>query len=140
MVCVNVELGEVLLVLARSQAATHFQRARTDFIDELKTIRDLGMDRTDKVSVSIEVAPRDVLAAGPTAPITLGDRMVGRACRHPSSAVATDSRARCSLPERRRGGDLAPVQVVGWQTGFNGIRDAPSRPAVRNRRPGTRGV
>ena len=61
MECVNVEHEEVLLVprsMPDVRRVTFKYALGADFIDKLKTIRDLGMDRTDKVSVKgVEVAP-----------------------------------------------------------------------------------
>jgi saccharopine dehydrogenase (NAD+, L-lysine-forming) len=52
-----------------------------EFIDVLKVIRKLGLDRTEKVRVGdVEVSPRDVVAALLPDPATLGDRMTGKAC------------------------------------------------------------
>ena len=80
--CVNVEHEEVLLVprWIETRKATFKYALGDDFIDKLKTIHALGMDRTDKVSVKgVEVAPRDVLAAIMPDPISLGDKFRGRA-------------------------------------------------------------
>ncbi len=129
MECVNVEHEEVLLVprsMPDVRRVTFKYALGADFIDKLKTIRDLGMDRTDKVSVKgVEVAPRDVLAAITPDPITLGDRMVGRAMVGTWVIGRKDGRPRevflyqrCDAQEvwARYG-----VQVVGWQTGFNPV-------------------
>ncbi|MDX6508248.1 MAG: saccharopine dehydrogenase L-lysine forming, partial [Gaiellaceae bacterium] len=52
-----------------------------EFIDVLRTLHKVGLDRTDPVSVrGVEVAPRDVVAAALPDPATLGDRMRGRTC------------------------------------------------------------
>jgi len=52
-----------------------------EFIDVLKTLHKLGLDRTGKVRVDrAEVSPRDVVAAVLPDPATLGDRMTGRTC------------------------------------------------------------
>lgn len=52
-----------------------------EFIDVLKTLHKLGLDRTDPVTVrGIEVSPRDVVAASLPDPATLGDRMSGATC------------------------------------------------------------
>jgi saccharopine dehydrogenase-like NADP-dependent oxidoreductase len=62
-----------------------------EFIDVLKTLRKLGLDRTEKVSVGgsvdgevrprpVHVSPRDVVAACLPDPATLGDRMTGKTC------------------------------------------------------------
>jgi saccharopine dehydrogenase (NAD+, L-lysine-forming) len=129
MECVNVEHEEVLLVprqIPGLRRVTFKYALGADFIDKLKTIRDLGMHRTDKVSVKgVEVAPRDVLAAITPDPITLGDRMVGRAMVGTWVIGRKDGRPRevflyqnadAAQTWRRYG-----VQVVGWQTGFNPV-------------------
>ena len=80
--CVNVEHEEVLLVprWLETGKVTFKYALGADFIEKLKTIHALGMDRTDRVTVKgVEVAPRDVLAAITPDPITLGDKFRGRA-------------------------------------------------------------
>lgn len=56
-----------------------------DFIARLKTLHELGLDATTKVTVPSEhgpvaVSPRDVVAACLPDPATLGDRMTGKTC------------------------------------------------------------
>ena len=52
-----------------------------EFIEILKTLHKLGLDRTDPVSVrGQKVSPRDVVAACLPDPATLGDRMSGKTC------------------------------------------------------------
>jgi saccharopine dehydrogenase-like NADP-dependent oxidoreductase len=52
-----------------------------DFIDVLKTLHALGLDRTEPVQVrGARVSPRDVVAACLPDPATLGDRMSGKTC------------------------------------------------------------
>lgn len=56
-----------------------------DFIAKLKTLHDLGLDSTAKVTVPgadgpVQVSPRDVVAACLPDPATLGDRMKGKTC------------------------------------------------------------
>jgi saccharopine dehydrogenase-like NADP-dependent oxidoreductase len=52
-----------------------------EFIDVLKTLHKLGLDRTDKVRASgVDVSPRDVVAACLPDPASLGDRMRGKTC------------------------------------------------------------
>jgi saccharopine dehydrogenase-like NADP-dependent oxidoreductase len=80
--CVNVEHEEVLLVprYIDARRVTFKYALGADFIDKLRTIHALGMDRTDPVQVKgVSVAPRDVLAAITPDPATVGDRMRGRA-------------------------------------------------------------
>ena len=129
MECVNVEHEEVLLVprwLPEVRRVSFKYALGRDFIDKLKTIRDLGLDRTDKVSVKgIEVAPRDVLAAITPDPINLGDRMVGRAIVGTWVIGRKDGKPReVFLYQRADAADTwhrYGVQVVGWQTGFNPV-------------------
>jgi saccharopine dehydrogenase-like NADP-dependent oxidoreductase len=129
MECVNVEHEEVLLVprwLPEVRKVTFKYALGADFIDKLKTIRDLGMHRTDKVNVKgVEVSPRDVLAAITPDPITLGDRMVGRAMVGTWVIGTKDGRPReVFLYQSADAADIwhrYGVQVVGWQTGFNPV-------------------
>jgi saccharopine dehydrogenase (NAD+, L-lysine forming) len=124
--CVNVEHEEVLLVprWVNNRRTTFKYALGDDFIDKLKTIHALGMDRTDRVRVKgVDVAPRDVLAAITPDPITLGDKFRGRAIVGTWVIGAKDGRPRETFAYQmadaeeiwRRYG----LQVVGWQTGFN---------------------
>ena len=81
--CVNVEHEEVLLIprWIDCQRATFKYGLGEEFIDVLKVIHKLGLDKTDKVRVGdVEVSPRDVIAAILPDPATLGDRMHGKTC------------------------------------------------------------
>lgn len=56
-----------------------------EFIGILKTLNQLGLDKTEPIRVRskngpVEVAPRDVVAAGLPDPATLGPRMTGKTC------------------------------------------------------------
>jgi saccharopine dehydrogenase-like NADP-dependent oxidoreductase len=127
--CVNVEHEEVLLIprwLPGVRRVTFKYALGADFIDKLKAIRDLGMHRTDKVNVKgAEVAPRDVLAAITPDPITLGERMVGRAMVGTWVIGRREGRPReVFLYQRADARDIWArygLQVVGWQTGFNPV-------------------
>ena len=127
--CVNVEHEEVLLVprgLPGVRRVSFKYALGSDFIDKLKTIHALGMDRTDKVRVKgAEVAPRDVLTAITPDPAKMGDRMTGRAIvgtwvlgthrgepREVYLYQTTDAQ-RCW---RELG-----LGAVAWQTGFNPV-------------------
>jgi saccharopine dehydrogenase (NAD+, L-lysine forming) len=81
--CVNVEHEEVLLIprwLDVGRVTFKYGLGR-EFIDILKTVHKLGLDRTDKVQVGdVEVSPRDVVVACLPDPATLGDRMTGKTC------------------------------------------------------------
>ncbi len=81
--CVNVEHEEVLLMprWVKCKRATFKYGLGEEFIDVLKTLHKLGLDRTDKVNVSgVEVSPRDVVAACLPNPATLGPKMRGKTC------------------------------------------------------------
>lgn len=126
--CVNVEHEEVLLVprWIDNRRTTFKYALGDDFIDKLKTIHALGMDRTDRVKVrGVEVAPRDVLAAITPDPISLGDKFRGRAVVGTWVVGTKDGKPRETFAYQmadaeeiwRRYG----LQVVGWQTGFNPV-------------------
>jgi len=81
--CVNVEHEEVLLMprWIDCRRATFKYGLGDEFIDVLKTLHKLGLDRTDKVRVGgVEVSPRDVVAACLPNPAELGPRMKGKTC------------------------------------------------------------
>ncbi len=81
--CVNVEHEEVLLIprWLDVNRVTFKYGLGEEFIDVLKTLHKLGLDRTEKVRVGgAEVSPRDVVAACLPDPATLGDRMTGKTC------------------------------------------------------------
>ena len=81
--CVNVEHEEVLLMprWIDVQRVTFKYGLGNEFIDVLKTLHKLGLDRVEAVKVgSLEVSPRDVVAACLPDPATLGDRMTGKTC------------------------------------------------------------
>ncbi len=81
--CVNVEHEEVLLMprWVDAKKVTFKFGLGDEFIDVLKTLRKLGLDKTEKVKVhNHEVSPRDVVAAVLPDPLTLGDKMSGKTC------------------------------------------------------------
>ena len=80
--CVNVEHEEVLLVprAIGARKVTFKYALGADFIEKLKFLHDIGLDRVEKVKVrGVEVSPRDLVAAVVPDPITMGDKMRGRA-------------------------------------------------------------
>jgi saccharopine dehydrogenase-like NADP-dependent oxidoreductase len=126
--CVNVEHEEVLLVPRWVEAKrVSFKYALgADFIDKLRTIHALGMDRKDKVSVKgVEVAPRDVLAAITPDPAKVGDRMVGRAIvgtwviGHKGGAPR--EAFLYQMADAAETLSVHGLQPVAWQTGFNPV-------------------
>jgi len=85
--CVNVEHEEVLLMprWLDAKRVTFKYGLGDEFIGILKTLNQLGLDRTAPVRVRsangpVEVSPRDVVAAGLPDPATLGPRMTGKTC------------------------------------------------------------
>ncbi|MFJ3234410.1 saccharopine dehydrogenase family protein [Streptomyces sp. NPDC086787] len=85
--CVNVEHEEVLLVprWVDARRVTFKYGLGAEFIETLRTLHLLGLDRTEPVTVPgpegpVAVSPRDVVAACLPDPATLGDRMRGKTC------------------------------------------------------------
>src|SRR3712207_1144983 len=81
--CVNVEHEEVLLIprWVKAQRVTFKYGLGDEFIEVLKTIHKLGLDRTEKIRVGGVVdAPGAVVGASLPDPATLGDRMRGKTC------------------------------------------------------------
>jgi saccharopine dehydrogenase-like NADP-dependent oxidoreductase len=81
--CVNVEHEEVLLIprWVKAGRVTFKYGLGDEFINVLKVLHMLGLDRTGKVRVGgVEVSPRDVVAACLPDPAQLGDRMRGKTC------------------------------------------------------------
>ncbi|HTO26494.1 MAG TPA: saccharopine dehydrogenase NADP-binding domain-containing protein, partial [Gaiellaceae bacterium] len=89
--CVNVEHEEVVLVprAVDCRRVTFKYGLGAEFIDVLRTLNRLGLDSTEPVRVrsagggprtTVDVAPRDVVAAALPDPATLGDRMRGTTC------------------------------------------------------------
>ena len=89
--CVNVEHEEVVLVprAIECRRVTFKYGLGAEFIDVLQTLHKLGLDSTEPVrvrsagggsSASVDVAPRDMVAAALPDPATLGDRMRGKTC------------------------------------------------------------
>ena len=124
--CVNVEHEEVLLIprWVESGKVTFKYALGADFIDKLRTIHALGMDRTDAVRVKgVEVAPRDVLAAITPDPISLGDKFRGRAVVGTWVLGLKDGKPRETFAYQMADAEeiwaTFGLQIVGWQTGFN---------------------
>ena len=81
--CVNVEHEEVLLMprWTGAKRVTFKYGLGDEFIEVLKVLHKLGLDKTSKVNVKgVEVSPRDVVAAVLPDPATLGDKMSGKTC------------------------------------------------------------
>lgn len=81
--CVNVEHEEVLLMprWVDARRVTFKYGLGDEFINVLKVLHSLGLDRTEPVTVKgVAVSPRDVVAAVLPDPATIGPRMTGRTC------------------------------------------------------------
>jgi saccharopine dehydrogenase-like NADP-dependent oxidoreductase len=81
--CVNVEHEEVVLMprVIDAKRVTFKFGLGDEFIEVLRTLNKLGLDRTEPVMVrGHAVSPRDVVAACLPDPLTLGDRMTGKTC------------------------------------------------------------
>jgi saccharopine dehydrogenase (NAD+, L-lysine-forming) len=126
--CVNVEHEEVVLVPRWLDCRrVDFKYALgEDFIDVLRTLHRLGLDRTESVRVKgVDVSPRDMVAALTPDPATLGDAFVGRAVVGTWVTGTRDGALRevylyqqCDAQETLRNHQLQPV---AWQTGFNPV-------------------
>ena len=99
-----------------------------EFIDVLKTLHKLGLDRTDKVRASgVEVSPRDVVAACLPDPATLGDRMRGKTCAgtwvtRPRQATASRSEVYLyHVVDNEWSMREYGSQAVVWQTAINPV-------------------
>jgi saccharopine dehydrogenase (NAD+, L-lysine-forming) len=81
--CVNVEHEEVLLMprWVDARRVTFKYGLGEEFINILKVLHTLGLDKTEKVRVKgVDVSPRDVVAAVLPDPATVGPRMSGKTC------------------------------------------------------------
>ncbi len=127
--CVNVEHEEVLLVpryLKGVRRVTFKYALGADFIEKLKFLHDIGLDRTEPVRVrGMEVSPRDVVAAVVPDPITLGDKFRGRAVVGTWVIGRKDGKPRevflYQMADAAETLASTGSQVVGWQTGFNPV-------------------
>ncbi|WP_407561504.1 saccharopine dehydrogenase family protein [Streptomyces sp. 184] len=126
--CVNVEHEEVLLVprWIDAKRVTFKYGLGEEFIDVLKTLHKLGLDRIAPVAVGdAKVSPRDVVAACLPDPATLGDRMRGRTCAGTWVSGTKDGRPRevylYHVADNEETMALDGVQAVVWQTGINPV-------------------
>ncbi|UQX90031.1 saccharopine dehydrogenase NADP-binding domain-containing protein [Jatrophihabitans telluris] len=81
--CVNVEHEEVLLMprWLEAKRVTFKYGLGNEFIEVLKTLHKLGLDRTEPLTVGgVQVSPRDVVAAALPNPAELGEKMHGKTC------------------------------------------------------------
>lgn len=127
--CVNVEHEEVLLMprWVDARRVTFKYGLGNEFIDVLKTLHKLGLDRTDKVRAGgVEVSPRDVVAACLPDPATLGDKMRGKTCAGLwVTGTGTDGRPRSTYLYHVVDNEWSMReyghQCVVWQTAVNPV-------------------
>jgi saccharopine dehydrogenase (NAD+, L-lysine-forming) len=127
--CVHVEHEEVLLVPRWVDAGkvTFKYGLGKEFIDVLKTVHKLGLDRTQPVRVGGQsVSPRDVVAAVLPDPATLGDKMTGTTCAGTLvTGLGKDGRPRAvylyHLVDNEWSMREYGAQAVVWQTAVNPV-------------------
>ena len=125
--CVNVEHEEVVLVprWVDCRRVTFKYGLGDEFIEVLKTLRKLGLDSKETISVKgVEVAPRDVVAASLPDPATLGDRMTGKTCAGTLvTGLGKDGKARKTYLYHVVDNEWSMreygSQAVVWQTALN---------------------
>jgi saccharopine dehydrogenase-like NADP-dependent oxidoreductase len=129
--CVNVEHEEVAM-LPRTIKANKFSfkyGLGGDFINVLKTLHLLGLDRTKPVRVRsaqgpVDVAPRDVVVSVLPDPASIGDHMTGKTC---AGVLVTgkdsDGKQRATylyhVADNAWSMEHYEAQAVVWQTAFN---------------------
>jgi saccharopine dehydrogenase (NAD+, L-lysine forming) len=127
--CVNVEHEEVALIprWVDCERVTFKYGLGNEFIEVLKTLHMLGLDRTEPVRVrGVEVSPRDVVAAVLPDPATLGDRMTGKTCAGTYvTGTGTDGKPRRTylyhVVDNERTMREYDSQAVVWQTAINPV-------------------
>ncbi|MFE2052087.1 saccharopine dehydrogenase family protein [Streptomyces sp. NPDC059459] len=130
--CVNVEHEEVLLIprWVDARRVTFKYGLGDDFIARLKTLHELGLDSTAKVTVPgedgpVRVSPRDVVAACLPDPATLGDRMTGKTCAGTRVTGSKDGRRRevylYHVVDNQWSMREYGAQAVVWQTAINPV-------------------
>lgn len=127
--CVNVEHEEVLLMprWTRAKRVTFKYGLGEEFIEVLKVLNKLGLDRTEKVAVKgVEVSPRDVVAAVLPDPASLGDRMSGKTCagvwvRGTGKDGAPRSTYLYHVADNEQTMAEYGSQAVVWQTAINPV-------------------
>jgi saccharopine dehydrogenase-like NADP-dependent oxidoreductase len=127
--CVNVEHEEVLLIprWVDAKRVTFKYGLGNEFIEVLKMLHKLGLDRTDPVRVGqADVSPRDVVAACLPDPATLGDRMTGKTCAGLwVRGTGKDGQARSTylyhVVDNEESMRDYGAQAVVWQTAVNPV-------------------
>jgi saccharopine dehydrogenase (NAD+, L-lysine-forming) len=127
--CVHVEHEEVLLIprWIDARRVTFKYGLGKEFIDVLKTLRKLGLDRTAPVRVGgVSVSPRDVVAACLPDPAGLGDKMTGSTCAGTQvTGAGRDGRPRSvylyHVVDNEWSMREYGSQAVVWQTAVNPV-------------------
>jgi saccharopine dehydrogenase-like NADP-dependent oxidoreductase len=131
--CVNVEHEEVLLMprWLPAKRVTFKYGLGEEFIGILKTLNQLGLDKTQPVRVRsadgpVMVAPRDVVAAGLPDPATIGPRMTGKTCAGVwVTGTGTDGKPRSTYLYHVSDNEWTmseyESQCVVWQTALNPV-------------------
>ncbi|MCQ8186933.1 saccharopine dehydrogenase family protein [Streptomyces rugosispiralis] len=130
--CVNVEHEEVLLIprWVDARRVTFKYGLGDDFITRLKTLHELGLDSTTKVTVPgehgpVKVSPRDVVAACLPDPAALGDRMTGKTCAGTWAKGTKDGESRevylYHVVDNQWTMREYGSQAVVWQTAMNPV-------------------
>ncbi|MCB0914400.1 MAG: saccharopine dehydrogenase NADP-binding domain-containing protein [Actinobacteria bacterium] len=126
---VNVEHEEVVLMprWIPAKKVTFKFGLGDEFIEVLKTLHKLGLDRTEPVTVrGQQVSPRDVVAACLPDPAKLGDRISGKTC----AGLYVTGRGKDGKPRAVYMYHVADntwtmgeygTQAVVWQTGMNPV-------------------
>ncbi len=130
--CVNVEHEEVLLIprwIDAGRVTFKYGLGET-FIGALRTLHDLGLDRTGLVTVPggagpVAVSPRDVVAACLPDPAGLGARMRGKTCAGTWVRGTKDGRPRevylYHVVDNEWSMAEYGCQAVVWQTAVNPV-------------------
>jgi saccharopine dehydrogenase (NAD+, L-lysine forming) len=125
---VNVEHEEVILVprWLNAKRVTFKYGLGDKFIGVLKTLRMLGLDNKDKISVKgVKVSPRDVVAACLPDPARLGDRMKGKTCAGTWVSGTKDGKPRqvylYQVADNAACMEAWGCQAVVAQTAFNAV-------------------
>src|SRR5205823_74834 len=101
-----------------------------DFIAKLKTLHELGLDRTAPLTVPskngpVQVSPRDVVAAALPDPATLGDLMHGKTCAGTWVKGTKDGQPRevylYHVVDNQWSMKEYGSQAVVWQTAINPV-------------------
>ncbi len=127
--CVHVEHEEVVLIprWIDCRRATFKYGLGDEFIEVLKTLHKLGLDRTEPVTVrGQQVSPRDVVAASLPDPATLGPQMTGKTCAGTwVTGTGIDGAARevylYQVVDNEETWGRDQAQAVVWQTAINPV-------------------